>query len=92
MISAFAKALLHPPRELSILEPMTSLDLQNMSREDKLKVMHSLWEDLAREDAEIDSPSWHGEALRETEQRVQSGTERSLDWEEAKEQLRRRAR
>ena len=71
---------------------MMGLDLQKMSREDKLKVMHSLWEDLARDDAAIDSPRWHEEALRETEERVRSGRERSLDWEEAKEELRRRAR
>lgn len=62
-----------------------------MSREEKLKVMHDLWEDLAREDDVLESPAWHGEALRETQERVRSGAERVLDWDEAKAELRRRA-
>ena len=67
------------------------LDLQQMSREEKLKAMHELWEDLALNEAAIESPSWHGDALRETEERVRSGVERVHDWEDAKKELRRRA-
>ena len=70
---------------------MTIVDMQQMSREEKLKVMHALWEDLAREEDALESPAWHEEALRETEERVRSGTERVLDWDEAKAELRRRA-
>jgi hypothetical protein len=69
---------------------MTSLDLQQMSREEKLKVMHALWEDLARDEGAVESPAWHGDALRETEERVRSGAEQARDWEEAKRELRRR--
>ena len=68
------------------------LDLQNMSREEKLRTMHSLWEDLVRDDEAIESPTWHGDALRETEERVRSGVEKVHDWEQAKEELRKRAR
>lgn len=68
------------------------LDLQNMSREEKLRTMHSLWEDLVRDDEAIESPTWHGDALRETEERVRSGAEKVHDWEQAKEELRKRAR
>jgi hypothetical protein len=70
---------------------MTKVEIQQMSREEKLKVMHDLWEDLAREDDVLESPAWHGEALRETQERVLSGAERVLDWDEAKAELRRRA-
>jgi len=65
-----------------------NLDLQQMSREQKLQAMHLLWEDLAQDADSIESPSWHGDALRETEERVRTGTERSRDWEEAKQELR----
>ena len=37
--------------------------------------MHTLWEDLAREGDSIESPAWHGDVLRETEERVRAGTE-----------------
>ena len=70
---------------------MMTIDMQRMSREEKLKVMHALWEDLAREEDAIESPAWHGDVLRETEERVRSGTERVRDWDEAKAELRRRA-
>ena len=70
---------------------MTTIDMQRMSREEKLKVMHALWEDLARDEDAVESPAWHGDALRETEERVRSGAEQVLDWDEAKAELRRRA-
>ena len=70
---------------------MTTIELQRMSREEKLKVMHELWEDLAREGDAVESPSWHADALRETEERVRSGVEQVRDWDEAKAELRRRA-
>ena len=69
-----------------------NLNLQEMSRQEKLRAMHVLWEDLVRDDEAVESPAWHGEVLMETEERVQAGTERIWDWEEAKEELRRRAR
>jgi len=67
-----------------------NLDLKQMSREDKLRAMHSLWEDLARDDDSIESPAWHEQALRETEQRVEAEAEHGRDWEEAKKDLRKR--
>ncbi len=70
---------------------MTMIDLQQLSREEKLKVMHALWEDLARDEDAVESPAWHGELLRETAERVNSGVEGIRDWNEAKAELRKRA-
>jgi hypothetical protein len=70
---------------------MTAIDLQRMSREEKLRVMHALWEDLAQDENAVQSPGWHEDALRETEERVQSGVEQVRDWSEAKADLRKRA-
>jgi hypothetical protein len=70
---------------------MTTSELQRMSREEKLKMMHALWEDLARDEDGIASPAWHEQALQETEQRVQAGAEEIHDWDAAKTELRRRA-
>ncbi len=69
-----------------------NLNLGQMSRAEKLRTMHAIWEDLAQDDEAVESPAWHGEALKETEARLQAGVERIWDWEEAKEELRRRAR
>ncbi len=69
-----------------------TLNIREMSRHEKLQAMHALWEDLVQEDEAVESPSWHGDALKETEERVKAGTERVWDWEAAKDELRRRAR
>ena len=69
---------------------MTTIDLQRMSREEKLRVMHALWEDLVRDEDAVESPPWHGYVLRETEERMRSGVEQVRDWDEAKAELRRR--
>jgi hypothetical protein len=66
------------------------LDLQTMSREQKLKAMHEIWEDLAGDDQSLESPGWHAQLLKETADRVRDGREVVHDWEEAKEELRRR--
>ena len=63
------------------------IDLKQLSREEKLRVMEAIWEDLSSEDQTMESPAWHESILQETEQRVQSGKEQILDWKEAKKDL-----
>ena len=67
-----------------------SIDIKSLSREEKLKVMEALWEDLSRGDDEIPSPGWHEEALQETEKRVAEGKDISVPWNDAKKELRKR--
>ena len=66
------------------------LDLLQMSRDEKLRAMHEIWEDLARDGEAVPSPAWHEEALRDTADRLRDGKEGVRDWAEAKEELRRR--
>lgn len=64
--------------------------VQQLSRPEKIKLMELLWEELSRPDTALESPAWHATALAETEQRLQAGQEQVLDWETAKQELRRR--
>ncbi len=57
-------------------------------RKDKLRLMETLWSELSRPEAELESPAWHGSALAETEQRLSEGREEVLDWSRAKAELR----
>ena len=66
------------------------LEIKQMSREEKLRVMEAIWEDLSSEEQSIQSPAWHKWLLQETAQRVQTGQEKILDWKEAKKELRKR--
>jgi len=65
-------------------------DIKNLSREEKLKVMEALWEDLSHDEEKVASPDWHGDALRETEKRVATGKEDRVGWSDAKKELRKR--
>jgi Putative addiction module component len=67
---------------------MSALEIQQMPRREKLKLMETLWADLSRDEAEVESPAWHADALRETSERVARGEEMILDWEQAKAELR----
>jgi len=70
---------------------MTStIQIEKMSRAEKLQTMEALWEALSRTGAELESPAWHGGVLKETEARVAAGQERIADWETAKKELRKR--
>jgi hypothetical protein len=67
---------------------MSVLEIQQMPRSEKLKLMEALWADLSRDEAELESPAWHADALRETSERVARGEEKVLDWEPVKAELR----
>ena len=65
-----------------------TLPLDQMSIEEKLRVMESLWADLTRAETQYPSPEWHNRVLREREQRVESGEEKPIDWEGGKKEIR----
>lgn len=60
-----------------------------MPHADKMRLMEALWMDLSHKPEDIDSPSWHEAILQQTEQRVASGEEMAVEWDEAKRLLRR---
>ncbi len=50
--------------------------------------MEALWADLSRDEAQFESPAWHGDVLHDREDKIKSGQESFMDWETAKRQLR----
>ena len=67
---------------------VTTLQVEQMSRTEKLQVMEAIWTALSATDDDVESPAWHAHALRETEARFSRGEERIVDWESAKRELR----
>lgn len=59
-----------------------------MSRDEKLHEMEAIWEDLAQDESQLDSPAWHEAALRDAEHEVHEGRAKFGDWEDAKLRLR----
>ncbi len=68
----------------------STIEISHLSREEKLRVMEDIWEDLSKDEIAVDSPSWHHTALQKTKLRVESGQETIVDWESAKKDLRKR--
>jgi Putative addiction module component len=46
------------------------------------------WDAIAREGDRYESPAWHEQELKETQQRYDAGAEESMDWATAKHDLR----
>ena len=67
-----------------------TIEIKQLSREEKLRVMEAIWEDLSNEEDQIESPDWHKKVLQETECRLSSGQEKIVDWQYAKKDLRKR--
>jgi len=67
-----------------------NLPLNEMSLQEKLAAMESLWEDLSRTPDAIESPTWHKEVLEERLKRLADGKTQFIDWETAKEALRKK--
>lgn len=68
----------------------STLRLDQMTTEEKLIAMEELWADLTRNQKDFKSPAWHESILKERDQRVRNGPEQPTDWDEAKDELRRR--
>jgi putative addiction module component (TIGR02574 family) len=69
---------------------MSLAELRQLPPNEKLKIIETLWADLAADDAAFSSPAWHEEELRKTEAGLAAGQIEVLDWEDAKRELRKR--
>lgn len=64
------------------------LPLERMTIAKKMDVIERIMEDLSRNSADVPSPDWHGEILRQREENLRNGTDRFLSLEEAKVRIR----
>ena len=65
-----------------------TLNLKEMTIEEKLQAMEMLWDDICRNVPDFPSPPWHADVLKEREQRIKEGKDSFIDWEQAKNALR----
>lgn len=70
------------------MQMTSALQIEQMSRIEKLQTMEAIWDDLSHSGHEVASPDWHRDMLKETEAKVAAGQERIADWELAKRELR----
>jgi len=60
---------------------------EHLTRTDKLRIIEQLWDELSRSPEEVESPTWHADALREAEIAVQNGEAGFEDWKLVKNRL-----
>ncbi len=65
-----------------------SLALDQMTTAEKLRAMEELWEDLARNPADVPVPNWHRDVLEQRQATAASGEARFRPWDDAKRRLR----
>lgn len=58
-----------------------SLPLKEMTIEEKLQTMESIWDDLCAHPESLPSPTWHGDVLAGREAAVERGDEQFEAWE-----------
>jgi hypothetical protein len=68
---------------------MNTTTTDQMSWEEKLRALEELWDAITREGDRYESPAWHEQELKETQQRYDAGAEESMDWATAKRDFRR---
>jgi hypothetical protein len=65
-----------------------ALPLDKRTTSEKLSERERWWEDLCRNPENVLSPSWHETVLAEREKQVSQGKMSFIDWDEAKERIR----
>jgi hypothetical protein len=64
-----------------------TLPLKEMSAEEKIQVMESLWKDLCATAGSTLSPNWHQDVLFARDAAVQVGDIEIMEWEAAKKKI-----
>ncbi|MDZ7785491.1 MAG: Fic family protein [Halioglobus sp.] len=66
---------------------MIDNQVDDMTVEEKLQVMETIWDDLSQHANEMPPPAWHGEVLAEREAAIDRGEESFNDWDVAKQRI-----
>ncbi len=64
------------------------LNIENLSRLEKLRMMEALWDDLVHDTVLMPSPDWHEDELKKAERAYQDKSAELVSWEAAKKALR----
>jgi len=67
---------------------MTALEqVQEISFQEKFRLMEAIWDQIAREGGNSEVPQWHEEILNECERLLAEGDATFIDWEDAKARI-----
>jgi hypothetical protein len=61
--------------------------IRELPLREKLLVMEAIWDDLSRDEKNLEVPQWHKDILDEREHLRSEGESKFVDWEDAKRQI-----
>lgn len=61
--------------------------LDKLTVDEKMKLVHTIWDDIFKHPEEINWPAWHSRYLRDLKKSIDEGHEEEIDFEEARELL-----
>ena len=62
-------------------------ELEKLPLHEKLIIMETLWESIAPLEDQLEVPQWHKDLLDEREKLVREGKAKFVDWETAKQEI-----
>jgi len=65
-----------------------NVPLEEMSIEEKIQRMETIWESLCAKADSMVFPPWHEKVLNEREERLRQGDDEFIDWDSAKKDIR----
>ena len=66
---------------------MSISEIEKMTVHERLQTMELLWDSITHSSEEIESPSWHGEILKERKKIIESGEAEWLTMDELRREL-----
>ena len=66
---------------------LSSAELDALTVPEKVRLLEQVWQSLCSHPADVSSPEWHAEVLRERSERLTDGRATRIPWAEAKAQL-----
>lgn len=66
---------------------LISLPLKDMTIEETIQAMESIWEDLCKNADSLSSPEWHKDVLKMRERMLNDGNDQFVDWETEKKNI-----
>lgn len=70
----------------------TTIDIDQMTVSDKLRLMELLWRDISKDPENVEVPEWHRKVLEDRDRALANGETKFIDFEDAVAEIRQRAR
>jgi hypothetical protein len=82
LIFPFSKIVQRGEEEMRL-----ALSVENISIEEKIQTMETMWDDLCRKADSIPSPAWHEKVLNNREKEISNRDDIFIDWNSARKSM-----